>query len=310
MTMRTDPHLAVARHVFSAMGTSVALVTPAGVPKWDVRQAILLVERAFAEQEQRFSRFRPDSELSEVNGAGPGSLRLSRPFAALMRCALQAAAETDGLFDPTVLPAMVAAGYDRSFEDIIVRAREVLRPDAPTGRWREISLAGDRLTMPEGIGLVSAGSPRGGPWIEQRSSSKGSCRGRSLTLAATCALWVTRRPNGLQIGVEHPFDPHVEVLRLALIEGALATSSTARRSWGPNLHHLIDPRTGRPAVTDVVQATAWARTCAEAEVRAKVALLRGVAALDETAATLVLEDGTVMTSMGAGAEGSARSDRR
>lgn len=310
MTMRTDLHLAVARHVFSAMGTSVALVTPAGVPKWDVRQAILLVERAFAEQEQRFSRFRPDSELSEVNGAGPGRLRLSRPFAALMRCALQAAAETDGLFDPTVLPAMVAAGYDRSFEDIIVRAREVLRPDAPTGRWREISLAGDRLTMPEGIGLDLGGIAKG--WTVDRAAElvKGLVPWAIVDAGGDMRAVGDAPADGLQIGVEHPFDPHVEVLRLALIEGALATSSTARRSWGPNLHHLIDARTGRPAVTDVVQATAWARTCAEAEVRAKVALLRGVAALDETAATLVLEDGTVMTSMGAGAEGSARSDRR
>ena len=57
------------------------------------------------------------------------------------------------------------------------------------------------------------------------------------------------------------------MLRLALTHGALATSSIVRRSWGPNLHHLIDPRTGRPAATDVVQASVWADTCVDAEVQ-------------------------------------------
>ena len=151
------------------MGTSVALIVPAdGIPTRDVRQAVLLVEREFAEQEQRFSRFRSDSELSEVNRAGSESMRLSLPFAALMRCALQAAAETGGIFDPTVLPAMVAAGYDRSFEDIIVSAREVLRPDAPTGRWREIVLDEDRVMMPEGVGLDLGGIAKG--WTADRAA--------------------------------------------------------------------------------------------------------------------------------------------
>ena len=108
-------------------------------------------------------------------------------------------------------------------------------------------------------------------------------------------------PDGLAIGVEHPSDASGEVLRLSLTEGALATSSIVRRSWGLNQHHLIDPRTGRPAVTDIVQATVWAPTCAEAEVHTKEALLLGGRVLDRLMATLVRRDGTVVTSMGAAA---------
>ena len=54
-----------------------------------------------------------------------------------------------------------------------------------------------------------------------------------------------------------------------------ATSGTEGRRWGPELHHLIDPRTGRPAVTDLVEVSVLAATGADAEVLAKTALLLG-----------------------------------
>jgi thiamine biosynthesis lipoprotein ApbE len=88
-----------------------------------------------------------------------------------------------------------------------------------------------------------------------------------------------------------------EIARLGLDGGALATSSVVGRSWGPGLHHVIDPRTWRPAVTRVLQATVWADTCAEAEVLATWALLRGPRALREVAGILVLPNGHVLTSM-------------
>jgi thiamine biosynthesis lipoprotein len=170
-----------------------------------------------------------------------------------------------------------------------------------TGRWREIVLDLDVLALPEGVALDLGGIAKG--WTADRAARRAS---RLLPWGLVDAGGDIRTfgdvpAEGIEVGVEHPFDPQVEVLRLALTHGALATSSIVRRSWGPNLHHLIDPRTGRPATTDVVQASIWAETCTEAEVNAKVALLRGVPALGELAATLVLEDGSVVTSMQAAA---------
>ncbi len=80
-------------------------------------------------------------------------------------------------------------------------------------------------------------------------------------------------------------------------EGAIASSSVTRRAWGEGLHHLIDPSTGRPAQGDVLQSTVWAPTCAEAEVRAKEALLDGEPYLDRGAGLLVLRDGSVLTNL-------------
>ena len=299
--MQTQTQLRVQRREFHAMGTSVALIAPGDARTADLDLALDEVEREFAEQEQRFSRFRDDSELSEVNRSEARPTRVSGPFGALVERALRAAVATDGLFDPTLLAAVVAAGYDRTFEDVIVTAREVLRTAAPTGRWREIVFDLDVLTLPEGVGLDLGGIAKG--WtadIAVRRASDILPWGIVDAGGDMRAFGEVPAP-GLEIGVEHPFDAHVEVLRLALTHGALASSSIVRRSWGPNLHHLIDPRTGRPAATDVVQASVWADTCVEAEVEAKVALLRGVPALRELAATLVLDDGSVVTSMPAAA---------
>ena len=97
--------------------------------------------------------------------------------------------------------------------------------------------------------------------------------------------------------MEHPHVRGREILRLKLDGGALATSSVASRTWGPGLHQLIDPRTSRPAATEVVQATVWAETCAEAEIWAKQALLAGVSVLAWQGAVLVMEDGRMLTSL-------------
>lgn len=285
------------RRTFHAMGTSIRLIAPGDAGPADVDRAVGAVEREFAEQEQRFSRFRDDSELSTANRSEARPTCVSGPFATLVGRGLRAAAETDGLFDPTVLSAIVAAGYDRSFEDVIVTAREVLRPPAPTGRWREIELEGDLLTMPPGVGLDLGGIAKGWTADAAARQASGFLAWGIVDAGGDMRVFGDLPPGGLEIGVEHPFDAQVEVLRLALTHGALATSSIVRRSWGPNLHHLIDPRTGRPAATDIVQASVWAETCVDAEVEAKVALLRGVPALGDLTATLVLEDGSVVTSM-------------
>jgi thiamine biosynthesis lipoprotein len=55
----------------------------------------------------------------------------------------------------------------------------------------------------------------------------------------------------------------------------VATSGVTVHRWAAHRHHLIDPRTRRPAVTDILQATVVARTAREAEVLAKTAVILG-----------------------------------
>jgi thiamine biosynthesis lipoprotein len=99
---------------------------------------------------------------------------------------------------------------------------------------------------------------------------------------------------------DHP----LEILRLS--KGGVATSGRDYHHWvrnGRPMHHIIDPRTGLPATTDVVAATVVAPTVVEAEVGAKVAFILGseaglawLEAHPPYAALLVTEDGQVLRS--------------
>jgi len=131
---------------------------------------------------------------------------------------------------------------------------------------------------------TSAGSPRAGPPIARpRKPSRSVSRGRSST------------PD-IEVGIEDPEVPELSIVLIRLSAGGLATSSVAKRTWAPGEHHVIDPRTGRPAATDLLQATAWAPTCVEAEVRATSALLEGRAAAGAIHTVLVATDGDVLVS--------------
>jgi thiamine biosynthesis lipoprotein len=253
------------------------------------------VRSTFAAEEQRFSRFRPGSELTRVNAAAGTWTPVSPAFRSLLHRALGYAATTGGLFDPTVLRALEAAGYDGDFDEVVRGARDRLRPPVPCGRWEEIEIRGNTVRLPDGAGLDLGGIAKGAtvdlaverivssvlPWVVVSAGGDLRVAGNAPTLA---------------IDVEDPATSGTALLTLRLAHGALATSSTAKRSWGSGLHHVIDPRTGAPAETDAVQVTTWAPTCADAEVRAKVGLLVGAAAAGERPSVVVERDGTMIVS--------------
>jgi FAD:protein FMN transferase len=280
-------------HAFRAMGTEVVVLGP---PHRRFDAAAREVECIFAEEEDRCSRFRSDSELSRMNAAAGRRIRISQALAAHLGAALDAAAATGGLFDPSVLPALVAAGYDRDFDELLAGARDVLNPAPACGRWRDIELEGRDVLLPPGVAIDLGGIAKGRT-SDRAAASAARHLGWSLVSAGGDLRLVGSAPE-IDVGVDDPSAVDETCARLRLETGALATSSTTRRSWGEGLHHLIDPRTGRPANTGVVQATVWAPTCAEAEVTAKRALLVGPDLLEEgVAGLLVLASGEIVTSM-------------
>jgi thiamine biosynthesis lipoprotein len=284
------------RHRVRAMGTEVTLIAAPAQARAFTRAA-QAVESIFAREEMRFSRFRPDSELSRVNARAGRWTKVSPAFAALLHHSLEAAARTGGLFDPTVLPAVVAAGYDRDFDQLIAEARSALHPPQPCGRWPEVQLDDDLVRLPIGMAIDFGGVAKG--WTVDLAAH--AAVGQGLPWAIVNAggdLRLAGHPeSGIHVAVEDPDDRQREVLRVMLVAGALATSSITIRSWGPGLHHLIDPRTGHPASTGILQATVWAETCAEAEVRSKWALLEGPAVLEHTSAVLVMDDGRILMNL-------------
>src|SRR6266550_2831847 len=96
---------------FRAMGSMVHVVVVGG--------SLGLLETArerVEDLERKWSRFRPTSEISLMNQLAGRPVRVSPETATLVRLAIEGARITGGRFDPTVLGAVLRAGYDRSFE--------------------------------------------------------------------------------------------------------------------------------------------------------------------------------------------------
>ena len=102
---------------------------------------------------------------------------------------------------------------------------------------------------------------------------------------------------GVEIAVEDPVERGRAIMRLILTGGAVATTSLPSRRWGPGLHQIIDPRPSRPAATGVIQATTWADTCVDAEIRSKWLVLAGPDLLGRVPGVVVMEDGRVITNL-------------
>jgi FAD:protein FMN transferase len=282
------------RTTFRAMGTDVAVLAPGTTAPGRFDELTAAVRNVFEELEQVFSRFRSDSELCAVNAHAGSWVEVTRVFANVLRFAIRGAQATGGLFDPTVLRALEAAGYDRDFDSL--GPRESAPPPVPevaAGLWRGIAIRNRRVRLPNEAALDFGGVAKG--WAVDRASEAASDLEWAVVNAGGDLRVVGTPPPGeVSVAIEDPSDRHRSCATLVLTGGAVATSSATRRTWGPGLHHLIDPRTSLPAATGIVQATAWAPTCAEAEIRSTWALLAGEAIMDRFPVVLVTEGGRVI----------------
>lgn len=261
---------------FRAMNTDIDLFVESFVPPFD---AFLSIRLLFEDQERRFSRFLPGSLLSALNR---GEVVEDVRFARACRLALQAYELTGGLFNPMVLPALVDAGYDRSFDDLGAAAASGAPRAQPVPDPREaIAFDGDRLTLVAGA-LDLGGIVKG--WTVDLASELARDRYPDHLINAGGDL----RANGSEEAAD---GWRVSLDDLAgqpawegEVNGALATSSTQRRRWrsagGGQAHHLIDPRSGLPAVGTFAQVSVWAPECWLAEVWAKAVLIGGQAGVE------------------------------
>lgn len=265
--------LAVRR--FRAMNTDVE------VRALDILSAPRLgrAEEIFASIERRFSRFLADSELSRLNG---GTIRqISPSMFALLSLARRLHIDTHGMFDPSVMPALTAWGYARSFEQVRDDDREMAIIAPRHGTFRDVRLDGQsrEVLLPEGMQIDVGGIGKG--WAVDRAAELLLPDVGSFQINAGGDQYARGRcadGGGWPASVMHPGSGEaISVVRLN--DQALATSSTAVRRWRRGrrvVHHLIDPRTGEPSDSGVTAASVIASSATEADVYAKCALLLGL----------------------------------
>lgn len=290
-------------HHFRAMGTEV------GLWLWHTdeqvaRQALVETEQFFIQTEARLSRFRPESELSKLNRAAGQPFIASTLLFELIDAALYWRDRSSGIFDPTVLKALIAYGYDRSFETMTEPIERSVTPapdTSPLPGQVKLDRAQHSITLPLGVGLDLGGIAKG--WTVQQAGQTLGQLGSALVDAGGDIVCIGVPPTGpaWQIGISDPHHKESDLAILLLKDEAVATSSLARRCWkyqGVPAHHLIDPRTGAPAITDLVSVTVIMPRLPEAEIHAKVALILGhqqglayLAAQPDLSALLVTGEG-------------------
>ncbi len=244
------------------------------------QRALREVERFFHEAHSRFTRFAASSELSALNASAGWPFTASPQMFEVVELAVKYSALTDGWFNPTIIGALEAAGYDRTFDAIKEARSERAVVASPISVATAIALDAKQrtITLPHGVRIDLGGIAKG--WTVQQSAQQLASHGPCLVDAGGDMMTLGAVPgsSSWSIDLADPLDPENDVITLQLRDQAIATSGIDRRRWqrgGVWQHHLIDPHTGRPSESDLLTATVIAPTTVEAEVHAKTVFLLG-----------------------------------
>jgi FAD:protein FMN transferase len=291
------------------------------------------VPQWFETWEQHLSRFRPDSELNRINRKiGQQEVQVSAVMEAVLRSALQAGRDSGGLVTPAVLQALENAGYDRSFDQLQSAVTGLNSAAGSNAAWERpggaapgnvlemiaapavqvqepalrLDVRAHRLLLAAGARLDLGGIAKG--WAADQAAQRLKQVGPALVDAggdlAISGPMSDGSPWPIEIG--DPFDDENSIEMVMIRRGGVATSGRDYRRWqkdGAWKHHIIDPRSGLPAETDVFQASVIAPSTQIAEMAAKTVLIlgseSGLAWLDQhadLAGLVVLEDATQLPS--------------
>jgi thiamine biosynthesis lipoprotein len=294
---------------FECFGGTCSVLVSGDHGSRSAREAATAARRSLLAWHERFTRFEPDSELSLLNEDPRAEVPASELLVRLAAAVHTAGELSGGLVDATLAEEIEIAGYAEDLGAPLSPAlalalappRRAARPAAATGRperWREVEgdAASGTVRRPPGVRIDGGGLAKGifADVLAERLGGHAAfavdCSG---DLAVGGAAHLAR-----EIYVECPLSGRV-LHTFELIDGCVATSGITRRSWlaadGRPAHHLLDPSTGAPAFTGIVQATALAPSALEAEIRAKAALLAGpqrAAAQLRHGGVVVLDDGS------------------
>jgi thiamine biosynthesis lipoprotein len=270
---------------FECFGSHCTVFVVGAGRERSAQEALDHVRLRLMEWHERFSRFLPASELSRLNGDPRTEVAVSPFMARFAEAVVTAGSLTGGLVDATLIDEIREAGYEGELasplplQDALALAPKRRAAGAsPRRAWQllDVSVARNTVSRPVGVKLDTGGLAKGlfaDVLAEDLASHAGfavSCGGDLLVGGADA---ITR-----PIDVESPFDGST-LHTFHMERTGVATSGIGRRAWlgadGSPAHHLLDPATGRPAFTGVVQVTALAPSALMAEIQAKAAVLSG-----------------------------------
>jgi len=258
---------------FRAMGTTIMVALECR----ESENAILQQVPAWFEYwEDSLSRFRPDSELLRLNRANGQWRTVSPTLWDVLRLSLVMEERSQNLVTPGLLSALRAAGYDRSFEFLldsnpsdVIQARKTM----PVHGRIQLNEIEHSVRIPPGLELDFGGIGKG--WAADQTAQALRSIGPCLVDAGgdIAVFGSLKDGSGWPVGIENPLDPEEELTQVEVTNKGIATSGRNKRHWmkaGAFQHHILDPRTGLPAESDVLSATVIAPDVMQAEMAAKV----------------------------------------
>jgi len=275
---------------FRSMNTDILLAaqgTPARVAE-GFQEAHQFIQAS----EGRFSRFSEQSELSDLNRSAGTPFQASPDLFLVIALAQRFFHQTRGLFDPSILPDLRRVGYDRSMDLLRQQGaaplfESLLAGEHPSFSEMELDERRGMILLPTGMALDLGGIAKG--WIAEQAALILSEFSSACAVNAGGDMFLVGLPDGekqWQVALEDPLQPEINLTMLKVDPGAVATSAVTKRVWKQGekqRHHLIDPRTGEPAVTDWLSVTVMAAHAYEAEVFAKALLIGGLQESEEIA---------------------------
>jgi len=277
----------LARAEWEALGTRVVLHT---VEHRRLAPARGAVEAELDAIDRACSRFRADSELSQLNARAGERVTVGPLLLQALEVALRAAELTGGDVDPTVGRALELAGYDRDWR-LLAAPGQQPQPRAPIlarviAGWRTVSLDPSSCTVavPPGIRLDLGACAKA--WAADRAAAAAAqAAGCGVLVGIGGDIATSGRPlaGGWRIHVtdDHRSTPSAPGQTVSIRSGAVATSSTAVRRWSHRdhtMHHIIDPATGLPVLDTWRTVSVAAASCTDANIATTAALVRAGAA--------------------------------
>ncbi len=264
-----------------ALGTYVHLST---AKESSLERACRVAMRLLADVDRTCSRFRTDSDLVRANAAAGSWTNVDPMLVQAISAAMDAAAQTDGLVDPTLGHSLEAVGYDRDIALIPAASADPAGLPVPArfGAWREILLdPAGAVRVPRGCALDLGATAKA--WAADLIANSIAAESDSTTVISLGGdLAVAGPGEGWPVVISETIDNLAGVEIVHLPYGGLATSSTAARRWirgGVTRHHLLDPRTGEPTSGRWRTVTATGATCVAANTASTAAIVLGDSAV-------------------------------
>jgi len=277
---------------FRAMNTDVLLAAQ-GFDPARLADGLERAQSMVCEGEARFSRFLEDSELSRLNRAAGQWFKISPEMLAVLQLAQSYYRATLGLFDPSILPDLRRAGYDRSMELLISQgslpaARVEQNTPRPAFTEMQIDVSQCRALLPSGLTLDLGGIAKG--WIAEQAAMTLAEDADACVVNAGGDMFMVGSPYGSArwpVALDDPREPGKRMAMLGVGAGGVATSAVTKRAWLQKTgqgevqrHHLIDPRTGEPSTGEWLSVTVISAHAHLCEVFAKALLIAGPRAVE------------------------------